>query len=208
MTSILILIVILLLTLGGGAAAWFVFRRRQAVKETAAKQALSFRWTYIMLPAAILILSVVLGACFYCQLPAEVAYNFNPGSSPDKWFSREMMLVWMLLPQLILTFLAAAITWGIAKLSASFSPAGSPWIKLGRTLSLMGNIVALPQIIFCFALVDIFRYNSYQTHIMPLWVFAVIIMVVGAILLSISFVSAIRQARGTLIALPDNKTKE
>ncbi len=60
----------------------------------------------------------------------------------------------------------------------------------------MGNMVALPQIILCFAMLDIFSYNSYQIHIMPLWVFALIIMGLGGIILGVFFIRAIQQAWG------------
>ncbi len=60
----------------------------------------------------------------------------------------------------------------------------------------MGNMIALPQIILCFAMLDIFSYNSYQVHIMPLWVFALITMGLGGIILGIFFIRAIRRAWG------------
>ena len=191
-TPILILTIILLLGLGGGAI-WFVFRQRQPVKQTAG-ETLRFRWKYIILPVAILLLSIVLTACFYPRLPTEVAYNFRPDDSPDKWLSREMAIVVTVAPQLFLTLLAAAMTWGITKLGIPSQPIEGTRISPERILSLVGNMVALPHIILCFALVDIFSYNSYQTHIMPLWVFVLIIMGLGVIILSIFFISAIRRA--------------
>jgi len=190
---ILILIIVLLLGLGGGGAFWFVFRQRQPVKQTTTEATLAFHWSYIILPLAILLLSIVLTAYFYHLLPAEVAYSFKLDGSPDKWLSRGTIILWMLLPQLFLTLLAGAITWGITKLGILSKQTDGIRIKPERILYLMGNLVALPQIILCFALVNIFSYNSYQTHIMPLWVFALIIMGLGAIILSIFFILAIRR---------------
>ncbi len=196
MTPILILIIVLLLGLGAGGAAWFVFRQRQTVKATTTKDTLPFHWSYIILPIAFLLLTAALIAYFYHRLPAEVAYNFKPDGSPDKWLSREMLIVWMLIPQLLFTLLAAATAWGMTKLGILFRQPQRPTMRLERVLSFMGNMVALPQVILCFALVDIFSYNSYQTHIMPLWVFALIIAVVGAIILGIFFISTMRRIRG------------
>jgi hypothetical protein len=188
-----IILIILLLGLGGGAI-WFVLRQRQPVKQTTG-ETLRFRWSYIILPVVILLLSIALTAGVYHQLPAEVAYNFKVNDSPDNWLSREMAIVWTVAPQFLLTALAAAMTWGITKLGIVSKQTGGISIKPERILSLMGNMVALPQIILCFALIDIFSYNSYQTHIMPLWVFTLIIMGLGAIILSIFFISALRRAR-------------
>ena len=190
---ILILIIVLLLGLGGGVALWFVFRQRRPVEQASTEATVAFHWSYIILPLVILLLSIILTAYFYHLLPAEVAYHFKSDGSPDRWLSRGTIILWMLLPQLFLTMMAGAVTWGITRLGILSDQTEGTRIKSTRILSLMGNIVALPQIILCFALVNIFSYNAYQTYIMPLWVFALIIMGLGAIILGIFFISAIRR---------------
>jgi len=194
---ILISVTILLIVSGCGVAIWFAFRHKQLIKskETTARETLPFRWIYIILPLAILLLSVILIAYFYHQLPAEVAYHFEPDGSPDKWLNRGMIIIWTLTPQLLLALLAGAITWGITKLNIPSRQTERAWLKPGRILSLIGNMMALPQIILCFAMFDIFSYNSYQIHIMPLWVFALIIMGLGGIILGIFFINAICRLR-------------
>jgi len=154
------------------------------------KESISFRWRYIGLPVAIFLLSLILTAYFYHLLPGEVAYHFKAGS-PDKWMSRGAILAWMLTPQLFLVLLAGAIVWGISKLSAQFQRTPSDWVE--KLLSLMGNMIALPQLILGFAMLDIFSYNAYQIHLMPLWVFALLVMGLGGIILGIFFTLAIRQ---------------
>jgi len=205
-TIILILTVIFLLTLGGGVIIWFVLytRRLAQGEETATKagkaERLSFRWSYIILPVVILFLAIIVAAFFFPQLPAEVAYHFEPDGSPDKWLSREVILAWMLTPQLCLALLAGAITWGITRLSTLFRQAEAN-LRLERILLLMGNMIALPQLIICFAMLDIFSYNSYGTHIMPIWIFALIVMGLGSIPLGIFFILAIRR-----VGEPPNST--
>jgi len=109
--------------------------------------------------------------------------------------SRGAIIAWMLTPQFFLALLARAIIWGIIKLDTRFKQTESPWVE--KILSLMGNMIALPQIILGFAMLDIFSYNSYQIHLMPLWAFALIVMGLGGIILGIFFVIAIRQVWGT-----------
>ncbi len=155
---------------------------------------MAFHWSYIMLPVVILLLSIILAIYFYRLLPAEVAYRFKPDGSPYSWLSRGAIILWMLLLQLIFTLMAGAITWGITKLGALFKQTESSWVKPGSILSLMGNMIALPQIIICFAMLDIFSYNSYQIHILPPWVFALIVMGLGGIILGIFFIRVMRQA--------------
>jgi uncharacterized membrane protein len=162
------------------------------VMEKTSGATLTFRLSYIVLPVAILLLSVILTAFFYPRLPAEVAYHFKDGSS-DRWSSRSAIVLWTLLPQLFLTLLAGAVTWGIAKLSGRYIKPESAGIRPERIILFMGNMIALPQIILCFAMLDIFSYNSYQIHLLPLWVFALIVMVAGGIILGIFSIQAIRQ---------------
>ena len=158
--------------------------------KTIPEKNISFRWKYILLPVAILSLSIILTAYFYHLLPPEVAYHFEDGS-PDKWMGRGATIAWMLIPQFFFALLAAVIVWGTTKLSARFRQAENVAVK--RVLSLMGNMVALPQVILGFAMLDIFSYNAYQTHIMPLWIFALIVMVLGGIVLGVFFFSVIRR---------------
>ncbi|MDI6815195.1 MAG: DUF1648 domain-containing protein, partial [Dehalococcoidales bacterium] len=168
-------------------------KSKEPAKETTV-EALTFRWSYIILPVAILLLSIILSAYFYHLLPTEVAYHFKLDGTPDKWLSREMTMVWVLTPQFLLTLLAGAIVWGMTKLGTLFRQTGNTWIRPERIISFMGNIIALPQLIVCFAMLNIFSYNSYQRHIMPMWIFVLIIMGLGAITLGIFFILVIRRA--------------
>ena len=147
-----------------------------------------------MLPAVVLLLTIIMAVFFYPQLPTEVAYHFNPDGSPNKWLSPEMIMVWVLTPQLSLTLLAGAAVWGITK-SGLLSSQAEGSFRPARILSFMGNIIGLPQLLLGFAMLDIFSYNSYGIHIMPLWIFVLIIIGLGSIILAIFFILAIRQVR-------------
>jgi len=170
-----------------------VVKSKEPIKQNTTGATLAFHWSYILLPVVILLLSIILTAYFYHLLPVEVAYHFKRDGSPDRWLSRGTIILWTLLPQLFLTLLAGATTWGITKLTSRFWQPESTKIKPERILLLMGNMVALPQAILCFVILDIFSYNSYQIHILPLWVFVLIIMGLGGIILGIFFIQAIRQ---------------
>ena len=202
MTVILIVSLFFLLGLGLGAVTiWFVLRYKKAAKskglteKTAQAETMSFHWKYIMLPASVLLLSLALVAYFYHLLPAEVAWRFNPDGSADKWTSRGAITIWMLGLQLLLSLAAGAITWGVTKLGQQASQATSVLIKPERIILLMGSMIALPQIVLGFVMADIFSYNIYGIHLMPIWLFALIVMVVGGIILALFFIQAIRQSR-------------
>jgi hypothetical protein len=136
-------------------------------------------------------MSIGLAIYFYPRLPGEIAYHFQDGL-PDRWLNRGATITWLLVPQLLLTGLSAAIVLGVVKLEKRFQSTAN---KRSETmLLLMGNMVALPQLVLAFAMLAIFSYNSYGIYLMPLWIFAVIIMGLGGIILGAVFFLAIQQA--------------
>ncbi|HEY33538.1 MAG TPA: DUF1648 domain-containing protein [Dehalococcoidia bacterium] len=157
---------------------------------------LAFHWRSAVLPLAVLVLTIALVAYFYRLLPEEVVYRFGAEGSPDEWTGRGTIVLWALLPQLFLTLLAIAVAWGVTKLSTTFKQMEGFGINLDTIALVMGNMIALPQAILFFAMLDIFSYNSYEFRILPLWVIALIIMALGAVILGIFFIRSMRQVRG------------
>ncbi len=153
-----------------------------------------FHWKYIALPLAILIISVVLVLIFYSRLSEEVAYRFLTDGSPDRLAGRGAVILWTLLPQLLLTLVAVAVTRGVTRLANRYITPGSALINPERIILLMGNMIVLPQIIISFAMLDIFSYNSYQVHLLPVWVFTLIVMVLGGVILAIFSFQILRMA--------------
>ncbi len=210
-----ILIAFGVIILGGavGGTIWFVFYTRRSDRAKKSREApttegLAFRWRYVALPVAILLFSVLLSAYFYPRLPAEAATHFRLDGTPDRWLSREITMVWVLAPQLLLTLLAGAIAWGIAKMGSLFKSAADTWVKPEQILLFMGNAIALPQLILCFAMLDIFSYNSYQRHIMPTWIFLLIMVGLATIVLAVLLALITLKAKRQLISQPSKKTKE
>jgi hypothetical protein len=162
-----------------------------AIRPTNSEEKVTFRWTYIILPAVLLLLSVVLVAYFYRLLPPEVAYRFSNGV-PASWISRGAITAWLVVPQFILILMAYAFVRMAITSMRHILVEGTP---LKKVLPVMGNMVILPQVILIFAMLDIFLYNAYQIRLIPLWVFALIIIVLSAIILGSFFIQNIRQFR-------------
>jgi uncharacterized membrane protein len=133
------------------------------------------RLSYIIGPLAVLLLSLALVAYFYHLLPAELACHFELDGTPNNWLSREATTLWVLLPQLACILAAWGIALGVTKLSTRFGEMRSG-VRAEKVVLFMGNILALPQLMLCFAMVDIFSYNLYQTHLMPMWAFLLLIL--------------------------------
>jgi uncharacterized membrane protein len=151
----------------------------------------TFRWAFIIFPVVLLLLSLILTAIFYQQLPAQIAYHFMD-SSPDKWLSRSTFITWLLIPQVFFTLLAFIVV-RMVLLSARYWPTENAPMK--RILPVMGNMVALPQMILTFTMLDIFLYNAYQVKLVPVWVFALAIMILSVVVLGVFFIQTIRQSR-------------
>jgi uncharacterized membrane protein len=151
----------------------------------------SFRWTYIVLPVAILLASVILAAAFYPRLPEQVAYRFQ-GGTPDRWLGRAAFITWTVGVQAILTA-GAFVFVRIILLGARYWSVESAPLK--KLLPVMGNMVALPQVIILFAMLDVFLYNSYEIELISVLVFALIVLVLGGVALGVMLVRAARQAR-------------
>lgn len=162
-----------------------------AINTTSQEKKIPFRWRYIVLPAGFFLLSIILTGIFYPLLPPEIAYHFRDGI-PDKTMSLGVFVIWMIIPQVLFALLSFAIA-RVIMLGARYMPAeGSP---LNQLLPVMSNMVALPQIILFFAMLQFFLYNAYQTRLVPLWIIALVVMVLGGIILAVFFIRVISRFR-------------
>ena len=149
------------------------------------------RWSYFILPVVILLASVVITVYFYGKLPNAVVWRLNSNNSPT--ISRFQIVLWSVVPQLLLTLLAIVIAYGTTKISDLFNQASEAGIKLDTLLMVMCNMVVIPQLILIFAMLNIFSYNAFQTHISFIWWVSLGIIIAGVVLLSIFFIRAIRK---------------
>jgi hypothetical protein len=163
----------------------------EPITKTDPENKIHFRWIYIILPVGLLLLSIVLAAFFYHLLPAQIAYHFY-GDVPDRWLSRGAFIAWMIIPQFFFTLLAFA-TVRIVLLGARYMPPeDSP---LNKLLPVMGNMLALPQIVLLAVMLQFFLYNAYHTRLIPLWIIALVVLAVGGIVLAVFFIRTVRQFR-------------
>jgi uncharacterized membrane protein len=150
-----------------------------------------------MAPVIVFLLSVVLFALLYQMLPAEVAVHFTMDGTPDNWTSPAITGVTLLAPQLLFLLMALGIAWGVVRLDRRFSWSENGGVGTGRMVSFMGNIMALPQLIILFAMLDILSYNAYQTHILPMWLFLIIVLgllTAGLVVAGVAFFLKVRKA--------------
>ena len=172
------------------ALAYNVCRGCQMEIETQGNPIINFRWKNIALPAVILVLSVILTAVFYGQLPESVGWTFQSDGSPDRWAGRGVFVICVILLQVFFFLAAWGMSRGITSIYNKYADSDSGPTNPSVTINIMGNMLVIPQAIIFFALIDIFIYNSYQTHFLPLWLNALIVLLAGGIILGIFFLRA------------------
>jgi uncharacterized membrane protein len=208
-TIIVSLFVFLLLTAGAMGLVLVVYKKSHSaphnptVSQTTVSEISSyngpvpsFRFVDILLPVVIFILAVVSAIYLFRLLPSQVAYHFDANGSGDRWLGRGLLMIEMLLPQLLLTALSALIAIVMIKVSGGFVREGkTPASVVRGVIGLMSNIIALPQIILLFAMLDIFLYNAYQIRLFPLYIFIILVMCVGGLVMAYFFFRIIQQSR-------------
>ena len=152
---------------------------------------LTLLWTYVALPLAFFVLTLITAGIFYARLPQDVAYHFQ-GGSPDRWITRGVFIAWMTIPHILFILLAVFLV-RMLMLGGRYIPENKS--PLPELLPLMGNMIALPQIVFFTAMLQLIFYNAYNTGIAPLWLPAVIILILGAIVLGFVFARLMRKYR-------------
>lgn len=152
---------------------------------------ITFRWVYIALPVSLFIVSAVLAAVFYPQLPEDTAYHFVNGT-PDRWLDRGVIIAALLVPQAICALLAFFIVRLSVEGTRYYAAENTP---VKSVILAMGNMPVLLQVILLFAALDIFLYNVYEIKLMPLWAFSLVFLVLAGAALALFFIFTIRQHR-------------
>jgi hypothetical protein len=195
------LILTILFIIGTGMVFFVIFSQKQTTD--AAKSAeehastiepakkTCFRWNYILLPLSILLISIVVSIVFYGKLPADVVYNFRTGDA----FGRNIAVIWALVPQVLLASLSVVIALGSNKLSTLIGNDKNSVIKFDTILLAMSNMVAIPQLILFFTILNIFSYNAFQRQLSFLWILTLIILLIGLIILGMFFIRTINKVR-------------
>jgi len=196
---ILVLIGVLVLFIFGSLLlVMFLFSQAKSltpekVPELPAVKPTSFPWKAAILPLVVLLLVVVMVVFFFNKIPQEAGSRFTSDGIPIDWTTRGTLVIWALLPQILLSLLALMVCWGVTRIGSLARSAEEAGIKLDSLLLAMGNMIALPQLILGFAMLNTFGYNAYQTRLVPLWAVVLIIIIAGAVILGAFFITTIRK---------------
>ena len=139
---------------------------------------LPFRWRYVAAPLVLCAASLLLAAYFYPRLEGtRIASHFNLRGEPNGWMSRQAFVLIMVAIQV--GFAAVSIV--LARWTSSLLRPGTPGQIPGVASQwLLGNILAIGQIIVLFVMADTFWYNLHHAHLLPVWLFIIIAVVIAA----------------------------
>ena len=202
MTLLLVLIGVLILFIFGSLLlVMFVFSQAKPIAPEKAGESEEpetikpkpFLWKAVILPLVVLVMVAAMVLVFYGRLPEEVALNFASDGTPGSLTTKGTLIMWALLPQILLTLVAFLIAWGVTRVGMLTRSAEDAGIKMENVLTVMGNMLALPQLILGFAMLNTFGYNAYETRLVPLWTVVLIIAISGAVVLGVFFITTIRQ---------------
>ncbi len=152
----------------------------------------SFGLKQIYLPVGVMGVSFLIALIFLPQLPEELAIRFDSGGEPVNWASLGTVMLAGLGLQVILVLGGWFNGHTINKVaySGNMGVASNP--KPRRVAILSANMVVLLQVIVAFIMVDIFSFNVSGVHLMPVWLFVVVAMLIGGIIIAYNFVKIAR----------------
>lgn len=203
---VILLIVFAAAGLGGGAVLWLAFNRKKTSQNRTSSTGnspseeratgLPFRWRYVLLPLLVLLVSVIAIAYFYRLLPSEVSFSLG-ASSTAKLIGRDLFVAMMAAPQFLLAMAGATVAHLIARVANRYVQDGSaPAPPFESIMTIMSNMVVLPQLVLCYAMFDVFVSNVYEVRLPAIYLFGILVMVLGGAILGFFFLKAFQQTRG------------
>lgn len=158
------------------------------------KTGLSFEWKYITLPLIIFIISIVIAAMFFFQLPDEVAYRFTSGGAAESWMGKIPITSILLGVQFVIIAMVIIIIKAIVGFGKAIEQT-SPNFNPDRFMLLIGNIAALPQLVLAVVMFDIFSFNIIDKHVLSIWVIILVLAISSAVVLTAFFIKAFIRTR-------------
>lgn len=167
---------------------------------------LKFRLSFIALPLTVMVVAVAFAAVFFGQLPDAIHYRFgldgDPSGSPA---AKTGFIGLMLAVQLGLTFIAYLTVRTIGGVQLFKDNIHNFWFNPVKLLTIMGNLPAIIQLIMGYILFDAVFYALQDSHLLPLWLFSLVTLVLGGIILISYALPVVLQTYRGFNSFQDNK---
>jgi hypothetical protein len=191
----------------GAFIVWLNSRQRSRKQETADQSAPqpvvqpaapAFRLSFVIVPIVLAALCLIVALCFYPSLQSPIAYRFGASGEIKSNMNTVAFVMVMGAAQII----GALIAWGTAsviiKMGHSAFKTSAQQFKLDGFISLMSNMILLPQIIAAYLMLDAFIYNVWQRHFISATYFTIATIIIGSGIIFVVFVRLLLQARSAV----------
>jgi len=155
------------------------------------QETIRFRWSFAILPLLVFLASIISAGIFLPQLDGTVVLSAS-ASDAGREISRAALLSLLLVPNVIFTLIALALVRLLISGVRDWR-GDAPFIN--RVLPLVGNMPGLIQAVILVVILQVCLYNVYEISIGPFWVYAVAIMVAGAIILGSQLAGVLKASR-------------
>lgn len=159
---------------------------------------LVFRWNFVVAPLVLAIACLLTTLAFIFYLPSQLAFRFNPDGSVLNTMNKYIFAMLIVASQSLCALAALSIARAIVRLGKRMYKAGEPQMNLSGFVSLMSNMVLLPQVILAYLMLDAFIYGVWSRHLISTRTFAITAIVIGSAILPVLFTRLASRARGAL----------
>jgi uncharacterized membrane protein len=212
-STILIIAAVFIAGLGLGAfIIWAMLRRnkpstiadkaavfKSAVETSAqATGTLAFRWSYVVAPLTLSVVCIIIAASFAAFLPNPIAFRFMSNGAARMSTNTYSFIVLMLLAQVICALAAWGIAGTIVHLGHNSFKTSAPQLPLSGYITLMTNMVLLPQLILAYIMLDAFIYGTWARHLISVGLFSILTIAIGSLVLIFMFARMLSRAQNII----------
>lgn len=157
-----------------------------------------FRLRFVIVPIVLAALCFVAAVAFYSSLQSPIAYRFNADGEARNSMNAAGFVIIMAAMQII----GALIAWGTAtiiiRMGHGAFKTSAPQFKLDGLITIMSNMILLPQIIVAYLMLDSFIYNVWQRHFIPATYFTIAAIIIGSAIIFVAFILLLSRARAVV----------
>jgi uncharacterized membrane protein len=159
---------------------------------------LVFRWSYVAAPIILTVVCLIIALSFATFLPSPLGYRFSGDGTARMSMNTYTFIVLMIAAQ----FICALSAWGIArviiKMGHAAFKAAPPQVPLDAYISLMTNMVLLPQLILAYIMLDAFIYGVWTRHLISVGLFSILIIAIGSLTLIFIFMHLLSRTNNVI----------
>ncbi len=203
--SIIVIVIVFVAGLvSGGLFISWTLRRRNLVqtptpavlsRDSGKPQGLVFRISYVIMPVILSAASIVASVAFAAYLPSQIAFRFDSNGIPAMYMSKYAFIIIMVTAQALCAAAACGIAGIVVRMEKSSFRTGIPQFPLGGMVSLMCNMILLPQLILACIMADAFIYGTWSRHVFPVGVFSILTIAIGSGVIITVFIRVLTKAR-------------